>query len=75
MHYYHSAVQARLWQVGKLMPQKLARHMEVSSFHTIAIFESELKILLFSSIVEGILGIVTCLLSSKVSSVVGSSLA
>ena len=22
-------VQARLWQVGKLMPQKLARHMEV----------------------------------------------
>lgn len=24
------SVQARLWQVGKLMPLKLARHMEVS---------------------------------------------
>ena len=23
--------QARLWQVGKLMPQKLAKHMEVSA--------------------------------------------
>lgn len=22
-------MQARLWQVGKVMPQKLARHMEV----------------------------------------------
>lgn len=31
------SVQARLWQVGKLMPQKLARHMEVSfGMHTLA---------------------------------------
>ena len=30
------STQARLWQVGKLMPQKLAKHMEVSTFQLVA---------------------------------------
>ena len=29
-------MQARLWQVGKLMPQKLAKHMEVSTSWSLA---------------------------------------
>ena len=30
------SMQARLWQVGKLMPHKLAKHMEVSTFWLLA---------------------------------------
>ena len=35
------SMQARLWQVGKLMPHKLAKHMEVSTLLLLAGEHSE----------------------------------